>query len=159
MCIPKLMQSVFSFLVTFEYTWHVFQVFFADFEHVNVGWIHFCLNLYLSMRFRVGSRSPVTFKTKALCNNSQQQFPAINYFLLQTASSCVLHIVTWSMRILKGIRGILKGKGFFTSCIPLISNGLNGVNFNTLQVIMLLWLSGANSYRLLLSAAVNAAFP
>ena len=63
------------------------------------------------------------------------------------------------MRILKGIRGILKGKGFFTSCIPLISNGLNGVNFNTLQVIMLLWLSGANSYRLLLSAAVNAAFP
>ena len=39
-------------------------VFFADFELVNGGWNTYSLNANLSMHFRVGSRSPVTFRTK-----------------------------------------------------------------------------------------------
>ena len=66
------------FIVNFEYIRHVVLVFFADFEHANDVCTTYSLNINLSMHFRVGSRSPVTFKSK-LCvkavNNSFQPLP------------------------------------------------------------------------------------
>ena len=62
--------------------------------------ILYCISLYLSMCFRVQSRTPAAFKTK-LCNKIQQQFPAIAYFFSQRAQQ---HI-TRSTKILIGIRG------------------------------------------------------
>ena len=67
--------------------------------------IIYCCNLSLSLCFRVGCRSPVTFKTK-LCNNSQRQFPAIS------TNSSILHVtegLNWilyitSTKIPKGIK-------------------------------------------------------
>ena len=59
------------------------------------------------MCFRVGSRNPVTFKTK-LCKSIQQLFPAISCLChkelhLRCCIGLKLNIVTWSMEILKGI--------------------------------------------------------
>ena len=58
---------------------HCPNVFFADFEHVNsTDGILYCLNLILSIHFRVRSRSPVTFKIKpcvTTVNNSFQPLP------------------------------------------------------------------------------------
>ena len=66
------------FIVNFEYIWHVVLVFFIDFEHANGVCSTYSLNINLSMHFRFGSRSPVTFKSK-LCvkavNNSFQPLP------------------------------------------------------------------------------------
>ena len=42
-----------AFIVNFEYVWHVVQLFFADFEHINAGWNTL---LSLNLNLRVHSR-------------------------------------------------------------------------------------------------------
>ena len=69
--------------------------------------ILYCLNLDLSMDFRVRSRSPVTFKRKlyvTTVNNSFQSLPIFYHKELQLRC-CIgldLNNVTWSTKILKG---------------------------------------------------------
>ena len=79
--------------------------FFSNFEHVMADGILYCLNLNLSMYFRVGSRSPVTFKTNLYVTTVKNSFRIL-------ASSLMLHRrelnnMTWSTKILKGIEGHL----------------------------------------------------
>ena len=74
--------------------------------------ILYCLNLNLSIRFRVGYRGPATLNAKH-CNNSQQQFSATTNFFCHRElhlRGCVgleVNIVTWYAKILKGIGGTL----------------------------------------------------
>ena len=79
--------------------------FFSNFEHVMADGILYCLNLNLSMYFRVGSRSPVTFKTNLYVTTVNNSFRLL-------ASSLMLHRrelnnMTWSTKILKSIEGHL----------------------------------------------------
>ena len=69
--------------------------------------IIYCVNLNLSICSRVGSRSPVTFKT-ILWNsqNSLQLLPIFFYYKeLRCCIGFELNIVAWSTKILKGIGG------------------------------------------------------
>ena len=108
----------------------------------------FYLNLNLSMCFRVGSTSPVTFKTKlsiTTVNNSFQLCPIFCHkeLHLKCCIGLELNIVTWSKKILKGIGGHphdrvqprknIKNSGVKLSFLYLISNGLNWVNINSLM--------------------------
>ena len=61
-----LLVSLLLTLNIFDTLFLCFVLFFADFEYVNAGWNTLLLNLNLYRRFRVGSWSHVTFKTK-LC--------------------------------------------------------------------------------------------
>ena len=68
----------------------------------------YCLNLNLSMHFRVRSRSPVTFKAKlyvTTVNNSFQPLPIFcrKELHLRCCIGLELNIVIWSAKILKGI--------------------------------------------------------
>ena len=80
---------------------------------LNIGMadgILYCLNLNLSVHFRVGSRGPVTFKTKlyvTTVNNSLQLLPVFcqKEIHLRCCIGLELNIVTKSIKILKGFRG------------------------------------------------------
>ena len=121
--------------------------FFSNFEHVMADGILYCLNLNLSMYFRVGSRSPVTFKTNLYVTTVNNSFRLL-------ASSLMLHRrelnnMTWSTKILKSIDFTL-GKIWKTHphrcpkntfsevfrikyyAFTVISNGLYGVSINSL---------------------------
>ena len=68
----------------------------------------FCLNLNLSMCFRVGSTSPATFKMKLSITTVNNSFHLCHIFCykelhLKCCIGLELNIVTWSTRILKGI--------------------------------------------------------
>ena len=99
-----------SLLLTLNVFDTLFYCFFADFEHVNGGWNTYCLNLNLSMLFRVRSRNPVTFKTDlrvTSVNNSFQSFPIFCHKELHLTCCIEIesNIVTWSTKILKGVGG------------------------------------------------------
>ena len=107
--------------------------------------ILYCLNLNLSIRFRVSYRSPATLNAKH-CNNSQQPFSATTNFFCHRElhlRGCVgleVNIVTWYAKILKGFGGTLPmielnlGKIWKThspnvfqiNFLHLIKNGLSG---------------------------------
>ena len=77
-------------------------VFFAASDHVMADGILYCFNPDLSIYFKVQSRSPVTFKMKVYVltvNNSFQ--PLAPSFMLHGGE---LNNVTWSTKILKGIK-------------------------------------------------------
>ena len=57
-----------SLLLTLSTFDTLLNCFFADFDNADAGCNTLSPLSNLSMHFRVGSRSPVTFKTK-LCNN------------------------------------------------------------------------------------------
>ena len=91
------------FIVNFEDSWPVSSVF---------CWVWTCKSWmeYLIALIRVGSRRPVTFKTKLSVltyNNSFQLLPIFWYKELHIRCfiGFELNIVTWFMKTLKGIRG------------------------------------------------------
>ena len=114
----------------------VFIVNFAEFENLNARW-----NTALSMCFRVGSTSPVTFKMKlsvTTVNYSFQLFPIFCHkkLHLRCCIGLELSIVISSTKILKGTgwhhhdgvisRGNIKNSKVFCiklSFLYLISNG------------------------------------
>ena len=94
------------FIVNFEYIWHVVLVF--CWLWTCKWWMEYCLNLNLSMHFRVRSRSPVTFKAKlyvTTVNNNFQPLPISRHkgLHLRCCIGLKLSIVTWSTKIIKGI--------------------------------------------------------
>ena len=121
-----------------------------------------CFNLNLSMHFRVRSRNPAIFNVKlygTTVNNSFQSLPIFYHkeLHLRCCIELALNFVTWFTKILKGIRALhpmIKcnlGKIWKThpprcskntylevfsikfSFLHLISNGLDGVNYNSLK--------------------------
>ena len=106
--------------------------------------ILYCFNLNLYFPFRVGCRSPVTFKTELYVTtfkNSFQLLP-ISFHKVLHLSCCIglkLNIVTRFTKFLKGIRGHPAPPMIECNALiflHLISNGLNGVNINSLMQIM-----------------------
>ena len=94
------------------------------------------------MGFRVGFRSPVTYRIKfyvTTVNNSFQPLPIFCHkeLHLRCCIKLELNIVTWSIKILKGIRWhppiIECNLGVFVlGFMHFILNGLNVVNIESL---------------------------
>ena len=96
------------FIVNFQYIWRIVLVCFLLFEHVNGRWNTLLPNLNLSMPFRIGFRSPVTFKTKLYVTTANNNFQPLPIFChkelhLRCCIGLELNIVTWYTKILKGI--------------------------------------------------------
>ena len=80
---------------------------------LNIGMangILYCLNLNLSMHFRVGSRGPVTFKIKLYVTTVKYSLQLLPVFCqkeihLRCCIGLELNIATQSAKILKGFRG------------------------------------------------------
>ena len=75
-------------IVNFEYIWHVVLVFFLLTLNMQMpDGILYCLNLNLSVQFRVQSRDPVTFKTELSVTIVNNSFQLLSIFLSQRALS------------------------------------------------------------------------
>ena len=97
-----------SLLLTFNIFDALFWCVFCWFEHVNDRWNTLLPNLNLSMPFRIGFRSPVTFKTKLYVTTVNNNFQPLPIFChkelhLRCCIGLELNIVTWYTKILKGI--------------------------------------------------------
>ena len=121
-----------------------------------------CLNVNLSMHFRVRSRNPAIFNMKlyvTTVNNSFQSWPIFRHkeLHLRCWKRLALNIVTWSTKILKGmthtstpwssatlgkyekhtlldaLKTHLEVFNIKFNFLHLISNGLDGVNNNSLK--------------------------
>ena len=93
-----------SLVLTLNIFGTLFKCFFVDFEHVNGRWKTSSLNLNLSMYFRVGFRSPVTFKMKLYVTKVSNTFWPLPIFChkelhLRGRIELDLNIVTWSTNI------------------------------------------------------------
>ena len=88
-CSKLIIEAPDIFLVFLLLTLTIFDTlcFYGDLEPVKVDIILYCLNLNLSMDFRVGSKSPVTFKTKLCVIAVNSSFQFLPYLLLQRAPS------------------------------------------------------------------------
>ena len=121
--------------------------------------ILYCLNLNLSMHFRIRSGRPVTFKTKLSVTTVNNCSQLLTFFCLKELHlrCCIrleLNIVIWFKKNLKGIKEhppmiecsvgkLWKAHSpwfpkntfpevFHISCFAFNINGLNGVNINSL---------------------------
>ena len=104
--------------------------------------------LNLSMGFRVRFGSPVTSQTKFYVTTVNSSFQLLSIFChkelhLRCCIKLELNIVTWSARILKGIRGYCEWSiaAFRVFCIGFlyfISSELSEVNINSLTWIVAL---------------------
>ena len=87
-CSKLIIEAPDIFLVFLLLTLTTFDTlcFYGDLEPLKVDIILYCLNLNLSMDFRVGSKSPVTFKAKVCETTINNSFQFLLY-LLQRAPS------------------------------------------------------------------------
>ena len=97
-------------------------MFFADFEHVNGGLTLYCLEQSLSLHYRVGSTSPVTFKMKLYVStvNNNSFHPLAPSKMLHRVGKYENLVKPTPLDALKKFPDIL------------ILNGLNGVDMNSL---------------------------
>ena len=127
------------FTVNFKYIWHVVLVhFFLHFLLTLiilyiVDGILYCLNLNLSVLFRVRYRSPATYKKElymTTVNSSSQSLPIYFFRKSSTWSSATLGKFE-KLTLLDALN--IHFRRFFALCfLHLISSGLNGVNINSL---------------------------
>ena len=97
------------FIVNFEHIWRVVPVFLLTLKTQMPDGILYCLDLNLSVSFRVRFRSRTTFKKKFYVTTVTNSFQPLPIFChkevhLRCCIKLELNIVTWSTKILKGIR-------------------------------------------------------